>query len=258
MRHTYVKSTDYLKKSLCMEISPLASPVLDPNHPNSRFLDICSQDELKIKYANDPTVDKDRIVPVHYVHHGESYRELVGGERFGLIVACHVIEHVPNVLKWLNDLSEILEEQGIVKLVIPDKRYCFDFMRRCTSVSDIVGAFLENRLQPNPERVYDHFLHVNGTMNDPSLHHAGKYEKEFTPTIQMHETAMEFARLSLTQYIDTHCWVWTPDTFCEQMVFLQTAGLLNLELIIPEMMGTPHNSFEFYVTFRKKTNQDSV
>jgi SAM-dependent methyltransferase len=252
MRHSYIKSSTYLDHSVCLEISPLASPVLDPKHANSRFLDICSQKELQEKYSGDATVNKEDIVPVHYVHHGEKYSDLVGNEKFGLIVACHVIEHVPNVLKWLNELAEILAENGEIKLIIPDQRYCFDFTRRLTGLSDIVGAFLENRTKPTPERVYDHFLHVNGEMNDATLHHQGKYSKEFKPTRVLHERALLFAQNSLHQYIDTHCSVWTPDTFREQMIFLSECNMLHLELIESEMLYTPLNSFEFYVTFRRK------
>jgi hypothetical protein len=252
MRNDYFKVNEYLSKALCLEISPLCSPILTPEHPNTRFLDICSKAELMEKYRDHTTVDKNKIVDVHYVHKGQPYHELVGADRFDLIVASHVIEHIPNVLKWLNDLALILKDNGVVKLVIPDQRYCFDFRRRLTGVADILAAYLENRVKPGPERVYDYILFARGDMNNPQLHHEGKYPLDNPNKYEMHDAAYAIAKQCLTEYIDVHCSVWTPHTFTEQMNFLSQKNLLHLQLVESETIFTQQNSFEFFVTFRRK------
>jgi hypothetical protein len=252
MRTDYFHSAEYLSRSLCLEISPLSRPILDPNHPNSRYLDIFSREELKKQYETDHTINKDEIVEVHYVDKGNNYHELVGTDRFELILASHVIEHVPNLLKWLNGLALILRDNGVIKLAIPDKRYCFDYLRRQTSISDIVGAYLENRQKPTAERVYDYKMFARGEMNDPVLHHEGKYPTEIPLSNDMHNYAMEFAKKSLTGYVDAHCWVWTPESFTEQINFLSNNNLLHLKLIESETLFTQKNTFEFFVTLARK------
>jgi predicted SAM-dependent methyltransferase len=252
MRTDYFNTNTYLAKSLCLEISPLSRPILDPQNPNSRYLDIFSREELRIQYGSDPTIIKEDIVEVHYVDKGNNYYELVGADRFGLILASHVIEHVPDVLRWLNGLALILHDGGVVKLAIPDKRFCFDHWRRLTSVSDIVGANLEKRKKPTSERVYDYKMFARGDMNDPIKHHAGLYPDVIPLSKEMHDYAMSVALKSETEYVDAHCWVWTPESFIEQMNFLSETNMLHLKLVEAEMLYTPQDTFEFFVTFERK------
>jgi hypothetical protein len=252
MREEYFRCEENLNKSLCLEISPLCFPILNPHNINSRFLDICSTEELKKKYEKDTNVDKDKIVNINYVDLGESYQSVVGNERFQLIIASHVIEHVPNVIKWLNGIAAILNDDGIVKLAVPDKRYCFDFERRLTTVSDMIGAFIEDRGKPTPERVYDHFMFTRPELNSPVFHHEGQVAPKFIPTKKMHDYVYNIAESARHKYIDVHCSVWTPEAFVEQMNFVSKAGLLNLELVEAEMLDTQKNTNEFFVTFKRK------
>jgi len=252
MRNNYFKIHPYIDHYKCLEIAPLNRPLLPKEHPNTRYLDLYSAEELRQHFRLDANVVEKDIVDVHYIHTGQPYKELVGGEKFGLIVASHVIEHVPNLIGWLNDIESILHEDGIVQLAIPDKRYCFDFRRRLTDISDIIGAYLENRKKPAPGIVYEHFLYVpNEICNDPVKHHRGKVSQEFTITPPYHDVAMTFAQQSLTKYVDTHCWVWTPESFTKLMRILYENKLVKLKLIEEETVLTQPNNLEFYVTMKK-------
>jgi len=238
MRSLYFKCDENLNKSLCLEISPLCNPILSPEHPNTRFLDICSTEELKKKYEGDTNVDKDKIVTVHYVDKGGPYSDIVGHERFQLIIASHVIEHIPNVIKWLNGIALILKDDGVE--------------RRLTNLADLVGAYIENRKMPTPERVYDFFMFTRPELNSPVVHHDGQQATKHILTKEIHKRAYENAQDSLTKYVDMHCSVWTPETFIEQMNFLTEMNLLNLELIEEETLYTQKNTNEFFVTFKRK------
>ena len=252
MINTYFKIYPYLNNFKCLEIAPLSRPILPKEHPNTRYLDILSAKELKEHYLKDPNIIKDDIVDVHYIHRGQPYKELVCGEVFGLILASHVIEHVPNLINWLNDIESILDENGILQMTIPDKRYCFDFRRRLTDISDVIGAFLEDRKKPVPGIVYEHFLYVpNEICNDPVKHHNGEVLHEFNITKQYHEVALKFAKESLNKYIDTHCWVWTPESFIKIMSILYENGLIKLKVIEEETVFTKINTHEFYITMIK-------
>ena len=252
MRDAFFKLHPYLDTFKCLEIAPLHRPVLSKEHPNTRYLDLLSTEELKAHFLNDPNINNDDIVDVHYVHKGQSYKELVEGEKFGLIIASHVIEHVPNLIKWLNEIESILDDNGKLQLAIPDKRYCFDFRRRLTDISDIMGAYLEDRKKPDPRIVYEHFLYVpNEICNDPVKHHNGEVSQEFTITKEYHELALHFAKESLHTYIDTHCWVWTPESFLKLMAMLFEYNLIKLQVAAEETILTQINTYEFYITMRK-------
>ena len=254
MENTYFKIYPYLNNFKCLEIAPLNRPLLPKEHPNSRYLDLLSAEELKEHYQDDPNVIKEDIVEVHYVHKGQSYKELVGGEVFGLIIAFHVIEHVPNLINWLNEIESILHDDGILQLGIPDKRYCFDFRRRLTDISDVMGAYLEERKKPGPGIVYEHFLYVpNEICNDPVKLQNGEVSLEFNITKKYHEVALKFAKESLNEYVDTHCWVWTPESFIKIMSVLYENNLIKLKVVEEETVLTKVNTQEFYITMKKSS-----
>ncbi len=252
MRDKYFKIRDYIEKQICLEIAPLSWPNLPKNHPNTRYLDLFSTEELKQHYLQDKNVINDDIVDVHFVHRGQPYKELVGGEKFGLILASHVIEHVPDLIYWLNEIESVLDDNGILQLVIPDKRYCFDFRRRISDISDVIGAYLEKRKKPSPGIVYEHFLYVpNEICTDPVKYHKGEVSTEYNITTQYHEVAMKFAKESLEKYVDTHCWVFTPESFLKIMSILYENGLIKLKVAEEETVLTRLNTHEFYITMKR-------
>lgn len=252
MRDTYFKIHPYIDNYKCLEIAPLNRPLLPKEHPNSRYLDLYSAEELKEHFRKDSNIIKDDIVDVHYIHKGQAYKELVGGEVFGLIIASHVIEHVPNLIGWLNDIESILDDDGIFQMGIPDKRYCFDFRRRLTDISDVMGAYLEDRKKPAPGIVYEHFLYVpHEICNDPVKLHNGEVSQEFNIIKRYHAVALKFAKESLEKYVDTHCWVWTPESFIKIMSILYENKLIKLKIVEEETVMTKVNSYEFYITMKK-------
>lgn len=252
MENSYFKIYPTINNSRCLEIAPLSRPLLPKEHPNSRYLDILSAEELRAHYFKDPNIIKEDIVDVHYVHKGQPYKELVGGEMFGLVIAFHVIEHIPNLINWLNDIESILEDDGILQLGIPDKRYCFDFRRRLTDISDVMGAYLEDRKKPGPGIVYEHFLYVpNEYCNDPVKIQNGEVSHEFDITKKYHEVAMKWAKKSLDAYVDTHCWVWTPESFIKIMAALSENNLIKLKVAEEETVLTMPGTQEFYITMKK-------
>ena len=257
MRNDYFKCSENLSKHLCLEIAPLCSPILPPSHKNSRYLDIFSREELQAKFKDFNTVDVNSIINIHYVQkNNKPYKEIVGQDRFGLIIASHVIEHVPNLIGWLNNIDSILLDGGIVQLAIPDKRYCFDFRRRLTEMSDIIGAYLDNRTQLPPSLIYDFYMNAhNEFINDPVALHAGNASKELIVKKEYHDIAYSFAANSLIEYKDVyanvHAWVWTPEVFVRQMKLLRANNLINLSIVDEEVVVTKHNTLEFFITFRK-------
>ena len=133
-------------------------------------MDHGTREEIEAKYANDVTVTRDGKVPfIHYVWKGQPYKELVQQDRFGMILASHVVEHVPDLVGYLNQVADILIPGGVLRLAVPDKRYCFDARRRLSTRGDIIEAHLEQRKRPSVRAAYDFFLYSH-TLSQQSAH----------------------------------------------------------------------------------------
>ena len=145
-----------------LEIGPLASPRVRKDEGPVRYVDHASAPELRQKYATDAGMrDRlDEIVDVDYVL-GEmtTIAQAVAADApFDYVIAAHVIEHIPDPVGWMEDLTRVLRPGGILSLVIPDKRYCFDINRSLTEVSDLVDANLRRLRQPSFRQAYDFSL----------------------------------------------------------------------------------------------------
>ncbi len=105
-----------------LEIGALSNPILTKSEANIYYADHLSATDLREKYADEP-VEQDKIVPVDYVLGDKSLKSTIGRRRFDYVLASHVIEHIPDIITWLQDVSSILKPDGVLSLVIPDKRF---------------------------------------------------------------------------------------------------------------------------------------
>lgn len=205
------------------EIGALTSPLLPRDCATLIHVDHLPTEKLREKYAPDPNVDIDRIVPVDAVWGEQRLAEcLAGYPPFDYGVASHVIEHVPDLIGWLHEVAEVLRPGGRLLLVVPDKRYTFDVLRQTSCLADAVNAYLQGFRRPMPAQVFDHVANLvevdlqaawAGTLVPDRLRHYA------TPSL-----ALEVSRSALTgDYHDTHCWVFTAATFLG--LFEAIAGL---------------------------------
>jgi ubiquinone/menaquinone biosynthesis C-methylase UbiE len=140
-----------------LEVGALTHPIVTRDMGKIRYIDHATTEELRSKYAHDPNVDIAKIVDVDYVWGKEGLPELVGNDApFDYLVASHVIEHVPDFIGWLKEIHTVLKVGGILSLVIPDKRYCFDYRRSVTQTADVIEAFLHHSRKPTVRQVFDY------------------------------------------------------------------------------------------------------
>ena len=239
------------RTGLVLEISPLAAPLLPPNYEGYRSIDVAGREGLLKKYEGHG-LDENVIRQPNYIWTGQHYRDIVGeDELFDLVVASHVLEHVPNLISFLNDVEDILTDLGELRVIFPDYRFCFDWSRQPTRIADIIAAHLENRTQPTVADVYDYYamVHTGGVKNDPKYHWNTAGARNVVPDKHWHSVAINKADVSLNEYVDVHVWRFDPDSFVEHMTFLHNVGLISLELI--NVVRTQPNDFEIFATFRK-------
>ena len=142
-----------------LELGPLVNPVVPRGSGDIRYLDHVDTDALRARYSTHVGFDVDAIVPIDYAIGDGTISDAVGADApFDYVVASHVIEHVPDLVRWLDDIRSVLRADGVLSLAIPDHRCCFDALRSPTVVADIVHAHLTGAEVPTPRQVFDHYF----------------------------------------------------------------------------------------------------
>ena len=240
-----------------LEIGPLANPRVSKDDGPVRYLDHASADELKQKYAaNAEMQDRlDRIVEVDYViGEGKEISEAVAQDApFDYVIASHLIEHIPDPVGWMADVARILRPGGILSLVIPDKRYCFDINRAPSDISDVVDAYLRQLVRPSYKQVYDFTSRaINGAVDTHAVwaEHADYTGVVRTDCDDPDVAALEACRRMDTsdEFVDVHCNAFTPDSFLELFEKLARLGLVDFELA--RFFPTEFDTLEFHASLR--------
>lgn len=234
-----------LPHAVALEIGALDRPVLKPGSADVRYLDHLTTDGLREKYRNDPAVNKARLVDVRYVWEGGPMSSAVpDGQRFDVVVASHVFEHIPDPVGWLLDARNLLRDDGRIFLVLPDRRFTFDLKRRDSTLTDWIGWHLRCLRKPSPDQVFDHFAQA---CHVPA--HLAWRGVEADGFQAMYETAVAYdvARSSAEEdrYVDVHCSVFTPYRFVGLCRELDRLNLFPYR--IAGFQPTPPNGIEFFV-----------
>lgn len=237
-----------VRNTIGLEIGPLANPVVTKQEGEVYYVDYADAEFLRSRYKDDPNVDTSKIVSVDAIWGEQSLKEAMNGQSVDYIVASHVIEHVPDLVTWLSELHSVLRPDGQVRLVVPDKRYTFDYLRQVSRLSDILTAYVEHARVPQPHEIFDFCLNkvtidtAAAWRNDIDT---AKLVRDFT-----FEGAMHLARdvIDNGTYHDVHCWVFTPFVFAQLCRELAKADLL--KFACEYFIDTAYGELEFYVALR--------
>ncbi len=226
------------------EIGPLSRPLIRKNESEVYYVDHCSAEDLKVKYASDPTINAEDVVHVDYVWSNEPAKDLLRDVcPLDYVVASHVIEHVPDLIGWLHEMHDTLREGGSLLLAVPDKRFTFDACRRISPMEEIRLAYGERRRRPGLRCIMDYFANivradVAALWNDYSR----VEELPLFPESFLGAAATDYAA---GRYVDVHCWVFTPWSF------LKTLGRIVRETGLCFDLGgfqtTSSHNLEFFV-----------
>jgi ubiquinone/menaquinone biosynthesis C-methylase UbiE len=68
----------------------------------------------------------------------------ISNEAYDFILSCHSLEHVANPLKALKEWNRVTKPGGYFALILPDKRYTFDFHRPYTTIDHLLSDYNNN------------------------------------------------------------------------------------------------------------------
>lgn len=245
-----------LKRSVGLEIGPLANPMVRKSDGVVLYVDYADASTLRQRYANDLHVDVTQIVEIDAVWGAKTILDAIDGKLVDYIIASHVIEHVPDLITWLSELHSVLLPEGEVRLVIPDKRYTFDYLRAETQLCDVVSTYLVRARVPQPREIVD--FCVNKVQIDVIDAWNGNVNPDNLPRDFTFEGAIWLAKdvIANGTYHDVHCWVFTPHSFARLCVELAKADLL--AFACKAFRSTEKNQLEFFVTLGKSTDKQEI
>ncbi len=236
------------------EIGPLDSPLVRRDEADVRYVDVYSSAQLRKRYVDNPDVVFDSIQDVDFSlieDDGTTHtlaEALAPGGPYAWGVASHVIEHIPDLVGWLAQLADVVADDGVLVLAVPDKRYCFDVHRPLTTVGQILAAHEDGDTRPGVRAVYD----GNSAAADVDTGLLWSGQRPPGYPARSHDAAYVQELLDLTRqgdYVDTHVWLFTPDSLVEQLHELRRLGLV--EWYVDRLVPTAVNELEFRARLRR-------
>lgn len=212
-----------------------ADPALDV-----RSLDYLDRDGLIAKYEA-MGVDPSGVRHIDYVWSGQRYRELVGDTRFDWIVASHVIEHVPDLLGFLEQCAEILKPDGVLSLIVPDRRCEFDYFRMPAGLGSVIDAHLEGRRRSSPGLTAEFALYMAGLDGREIWNADDRGSLAFTHPPGLARALYD--RAARGEHSDIHAWVFTPNSF---RLIVEDLHLLGLGTLRERAFHAP-DTHEFFI-----------
>lgn len=121
----------------------------------------------------------------------------IQSESMDFVIACHVLEHLPNPLKALKEIYRVLKPGGVLYLSVPDKRYTFDSKRPVTPLSHV-------------QRDYE----VGATVESCDDHY-----REWIDFVESRKKTPVVRTVDQAKHYRIHFHVWTPDSIIEMLEF---------------------------------------
>jgi hypothetical protein len=232
---------------LGLEIGPSYNPLL-PKSSGARIeiLDHATREELITKYRalEIPADQIDQIEEVDYVSNGGSFVETIGRTGvYDYIIGSNVVEHMTDLIGFLQDCDALLKPQGRVSLTVPDLRFCFDMLRPVTGIGDVVDAHHYPRRTHTPGTLLEYTTYSCKRGGEIAWNPADDRPVTFRWE-QWDGKDLIQQGLDQSEYHDAHRWTFTPASFSLLIQDLRELGYHSLV----EMEGAPPLGFEFFVT----------
>jgi 2-polyprenyl-3-methyl-5-hydroxy-6-metoxy-1,4-benzoquinol methylase len=193
-----------------LEIGPAHNAILAKRDGfNSRTVDYLDREGLIERYREHANYSPEDIEEVDYVLAPGAPMADVIPDRFDVVLASHVLEHTTSMIDFINESARLLNPGGVLALVVPDHRYCFDRFRERASLGRVIDASTAPPAVHTSGTVIEEKLnastHRGSTAWGPA--ETGRYKFLYDAGV-----AREYGEQASRgdRYIDTHNWVCTP------------------------------------------------
>ncbi|MEW6268368.1 MAG: methyltransferase domain-containing protein [Thermodesulfobacteriota bacterium] len=233
-RLAFLRGVVDLERAEGLEVGALDFPTVLPGAGRCAIADSRSADELArlfgIERATIPDTDylvaKDRALADQIAR------------RFDYVVLCHVLEHVPDPIRFLNEIAELLRPGGVLVLAIPDKRHTPDASRPSSTVEQLLESHYRRATTPSLAQI----MEFARTWLDEWRALAARSPREF------YDWAV---RQLESGQADVHCNVWRDEELFAQLDYLDAGGFLP-RLTPCARAANDGELNEFYVALRAR------
>lgn len=154
---------------------------------------------------------------------------------YDYVVSSHVLEHLPNLIQHFQEVEVILKDDGVYGLIIPDKTLTLDYLRPCTSIGQVLEAYLLKRTQASLASYIDNLVYgVKNLANDAICWDTNSC-LDLTKVYVQHPCKIE--HLITTRQAKPpadwggHIGVFTADSFVSLFFDIKRFGLTQLNLV---------------------------
>jgi SAM-dependent methyltransferase len=243
---------DVSRTSQIVEIGAGYSPVAAKSAGwRTHVVDHASQAELRQKYAT-AQVDTGLIEAVDTIWRAGTLDEAVPTSLHGKvdrIIASHVLEHIPDLIGFLQAASRLVSPGGCLAIALPDRRYCFDCFRPWTTTGDLLGAHWRGAKTHDLRTAFDHSAYAATSGGQLAWGPQPVRTPDFMDSFDVAANVVSaFARDPDQPYTDYHAWQFTKSSFQLAILELRALGLCDWSVA-----GTyGPDTFEFFVELRRR------
>ena len=156
---------------------------------------------------------------------------------YDAVVSHHCVEHQPDLVAHLWDIKSILKPGGWYLFSIPHKNHCFDYFIQESTIVDVLTAYYLRYKKPSFKSVLEHRVFTSHSFWDG----VSPYNSEIPHMKNRFQLA--FDEFCDNEYVDAHCWQFTP---CSFQKIIQQLNAFELIPNINELKVYPAG-VEFYV-----------
>ena len=235
--------------SRALEIGPYDRPLL--TGPNVRYADIFSTEQLRDK-AKQENLRPEGVPQIDWVVQPTDLSPI--DQTFDVVISSHAVEHQPNLVAHLRQVSNLLNPGGRYLLLVPDYRYCFDHFKTPSTIADVLDAYCRGDGRHAPRSLVQSRLLM--THNDSVRHWNGDHgESEINPEfpgvdrIGLLQIALDEIQNKPHALRNEHAWMFHPDNF--ESIINDLVALELFDLHLERLYPTIYQAIEFWAILRK-------
>ena len=245
LRRQFLERHVDLENARILEIGAMDAPTFPDGDRDVRYLDWFSREELIERHGANERRRPEAMVEVDYVVKSPDFSTELGG-RFDLVIANHVIEHVPDPIRWLQQAEAATAAEGHLFLAVPDRRYTFDYLRPESTFPDLLRAHEQRLERADYYQVLSSLLYHRPVRAEDAW--SGRLEEKLGQPRFSVPDAMRRARSLSEEYAGIHCHVFTRESFERVLGETADSGLIGWRIAAMDDVKPGRN--EFHVLFR--------
>jgi SAM-dependent methyltransferase len=224
-----------------LEIGPFCTPIAIGE--NVKYFDVLPQEKL---------MERARILG--FPDAGVPFLDYVSPNgdlsivdcKFDIVVSSYCLEHQPDLIKHLRDVSSILNPGGCYVALAPDKRYCHDHFMAESTIAGVLAAYHTGRTTHPLGSVLACALSAH---NDHVRHWNGDHGEQFEDLDARIKFFLAEHERAQGGYVDVHSWYFTPDSARHILATLRRMNYIQLECI--RCYDTRKNQNDFWLVLQK-------